>query len=84
MRRKPSHPPNSNCNQFYYNYNFIHQDVRLVQFLFIMLPWPRDNEGIFWFSKQATTCPPAYHTQWEIHAAFFKAERQIGKLQITI
>ena len=84
MRRKPSHPLNSNCNQYYYNYNFIYQDVKLVQFLFIMLPRPRDSEGIFWFSKQANTCPPAYYAQWEFHAALFKAKRQTGKLQITI
>ena len=52
--------------------------------LFTKLPWPGDSEGTFWYSSQAATCPPVYHTRLRLHTVLFNAERQAGKLWIPI
>ena len=46
----------------------------------VTLTWLGDNEGTFWFSSQAATCPLVYHTRWRIHTLLFFAEREAGKL----
>ena len=52
--------------------------------LFTKLPCPGVSEGTFRSSSQAATCQPVYHTRRRLHTVPFNAERQAGKLWISI
>ena len=52
--------------------------------LFTKLPWPGDSEGTFRSSSQTAACPPVYHTRPRLHTVPLIAERQAGKLWISI
>ena len=59
---------------------FEQNSVIAITFVFTKLPWSGNSERTFWFSGQAATSPPVYHTRQRLHNVPLIAERQAEKL----
>ena len=54
--------------------------VIAIASVFTKLPRPEDNEGAFWYSSHAATCPSVYHTRRRLHTLPLTVEGQVRKL----